>query len=405
MTVVQPHSVDLSHPHQKAKALPPGKVRPAKALCSECGLCDTHYIHYVKEACAFLNQQIADLEEQTHGRSRDLDISDDWYFGVRQTMMAARKKEPIEGAQWTGIVSTVAIEMLNRGLVEGVVCVQNSADDRFQPMPIVARTPEDILAARVNKPTLSPNLSVLEQIEQSGMKRVLVIGVGCQIQALRAVEQTLGLEKLYVLGTPCVDNVTRAGLQTFLDTTSRSPETVVHYEFMQDFQVHFKHEDGSIEKVPFFGLKTNQLKDVFAPSCMSCFDYVNSLADLVVGYMGAPFGWQWIVVRNDRGQEMLDLVMDQLNTQPVMSAGDRQNAVQQSIPAYDKGVTLPMWAAKLMGIVIEKIGPKGLEYARFSIDSHFTRNYLYVKRHHPQKLEAHVPDFAQRIVGQYQLPD
>ncbi|HHP7245785.1 MAG TPA: coenzyme F420 hydrogenase/dehydrogenase beta subunit N-terminal domain-containing protein, partial [Elainellaceae cyanobacterium] len=201
MTVVQPQSVDLSQPHQKAKALPPGKVRPAKALCSECGLCDTHYIHYVKEACAFLNQQIADLEEQTHGRSRDLDISDDWYFGVRQTMMAARKKEPIDGAQWTGIVSTVAIEMLSRGLVEGVVCVQNTADDRFQPMPIVARTPEDILAARVNKPTLSPNLSVLEQIEQSGMKRVLVIGVGCQIQALRAVEQTLGLEKLYVLGT------------------------------------------------------------------------------------------------------------------------------------------------------------------------------------------------------------
>ena len=64
---------------------------------------------------------------------------------------------------------------------------------------------------------------------------------------------------------------------------------------------------GSVETVPFFGLKTNQLKDVFAPSCMSCFDYVNSLADLVVGYMGAPFGWQWIMVRNDRGQEMLDL--------------------------------------------------------------------------------------------------
>jgi hypothetical protein len=33
-----------------------------------------------------------------------------------------------------------------------------------------------------------------------------------------------------------------------------------------------------------------------------------------------------------------------------------------------KAVTLPMWAAKMMGVVIEKIGPKGLEYARFSID-------------------------------------
>lgn len=392
-------------PHKKAKALKSGSRRPAKELCSECGLCDTYYIHYVKEACAFLNQQIAELETSAHGRSRDLDNQDEWYFGVNQEMIAARKQQPIEGAQWTGIVSTIACEMLNRGLVEGVVCVQNTAEDRFQPMPIVARTPEEVLAARVNKPTLSPNLNVLEQIEQSGMKRLLVIGVGCQIQALRAVEQELGLEKLYVLGTPCVDNVSREGLQKFLNTTSKSPDTVVHYEFMQDFRIHFKHEDGSIEKVPFFGLKTNQLKDVFAPSCMSCFDYVNSLADLVVGYMGAPFGWQWIVVRNETGKQMLDLVREQLDTQPVMSQGDRTAAVQQSIPAYDKGVTLPMWAAKMMGVVIERIGPKGLEYARFSIDSHFTRNYLYLKRNYPQKLQQHVPEYAKKIVEQYKLPE
>ncbi|MDJ0581981.1 Coenzyme F420 hydrogenase/dehydrogenase, beta subunit C-terminal domain [Crocosphaera sp.] len=393
------------HPHNKAKALKPGSRRPAKELCSECGLCDTYYIHYVKEACAFLNQQIAELETIAHGKSRNLDDENDWYFGVHQEMMAARKKVPIEGAQWTGIVSTLACEMLERGLVEGVVCVQNTKEDRFQPMPVIARTSEEVLAARVNKPTLSPNLSILEEIEQSNLKRLLVIGVGCQIQALRSVEKELGLEKLYVLGTPCVDNVTREGLQKFLETTSHSPDTVVHYEFMQDFRVHFKHEDGSVEKVPFFGLKTNKLKDVFAPSCMSCFDYVNSLADLVVGYMGAEFGWQWIMVRNDTGKEMLALIEDQINTKPVISQGNRKQAVQQSIAAYDQGVTLPMWAAKLMGVVIERVGPKGLEYARFSIDSHFTRNYLYVKRNHPEKLENHVPDYAKKIVSQYQLPD
>ncbi|GCL36123.1 coenzyme F420 hydrogenase/dehydrogenase beta subunit domain-containing protein [Sphaerospermopsis reniformis] len=397
-------SIDTNK-HKKAKALKPGSVRPAKELCSECGLCDTYYIHYVKEACAFITQRIDELETSTHNRPRNLEDENELYFGVHQEMIAARKIQPIEGAQWTGIVSTIAIEMLNRGLVEGVVCVQNSKEDRFQPMPIIARTPEEILAAKVNKPTLSPNLSVLEQIEKSGMKRLLVIGVGCQIQALRAVEKKLGLEKLYVLGTPCVDNVTRAGLQKFLETTSRSPETVVSYEFMQDFRVHFKHEDGSVEKVPFFGLKTNVLKDIFAPSCMSCFDYVNSLADIVVGYMGAPFNWQWIVVRNDTGKEMLELVKDQLHTQSVMSKGDRKAAVQQGIEAYDKAVTLPMWVAKLMGVVIDKIGPQGLEYGKFSMDSHFTRNYLYVKRNHPEKLEDHVPEFAKRIVAQYKLPE
>ncbi|MFQ3585365.1 MAG: Coenzyme F420 hydrogenase/dehydrogenase, beta subunit C-terminal domain [Cyanobacteriota bacterium] len=385
---------------------------PAKELCSQCGLCDTHYVAQVKEACAFLNQQFTELEEQTHGRSRESvrtgsptsEVSDTDYFGIYEEMFTARKRDPIEGAQWTGIVSSIGMKALSTGLVEGVVCVQADAEDRFKPQPILARTPEEVLAARVNKPTLSPNLSVLEQVEQSGLKRLLVIGVGCQIQALRAVEKQLGLEKLYVLGTPCVDNVSRAGLQKFLETTSRSPDTVVHYEFMQDFRVHFKHEDGSVEKVPFFGLNTKQLKDVFAPSCLSCFDYVNALADLVVGYMGSPLGWQWLVVRNRRGRELLELVWEDLETQLVVSKGSRQAAVQQGIQAYDQAMTLPMWLAHLMGAVIERIGPQGLEYARFSIDSHFTRNYLYVRRQYPEKLEQHVPPFAQRIVGQYQLP-
>ncbi|MEO1133768.1 MAG: coenzyme F420 hydrogenase/dehydrogenase beta subunit N-terminal domain-containing protein, partial [Cyanobacteria bacterium J06639_1] len=254
---------------RRARPITSGRY-PAKELCSRCGLCDTSYVSYVNDACAFINQQIADLEAQAHGRSRQLDDETELYFGVHDRMTAARKKEPIEGAQWTGIVSTIAIAMLENNWVEGVVCVQNSESDRFQPQPVIARTAEEILAARVNKPTLSPNLSILDQIEQSGMKRLLAIGVGCQIQALRAVQDELGLEKLYVLGTPCVDNVTREGLQKFLDTTSRSPNTVVHYEFMQDFRIHYKHEDGSIEKVNFFGLNTRELKDVVAPSSLSC---------------------------------------------------------------------------------------------------------------------------------------
>jgi len=49
-------------PYKKAKALKSSSRRPAKELCSECGLCDTYYISYVKEACAFLNQQISELE-------------------------------------------------------------------------------------------------------------------------------------------------------------------------------------------------------------------------------------------------------------------------------------------------------------------------------------------------------
>ncbi|GJD12777.1 Uncharacterized protein Gasu2_68490 [Galdieria sulphuraria] len=385
---------------------------PAKSLCSHCGLCDTRFIHYVKDSCAFLNQHISELEYTVHGKSRDLEVENELYFGVHLNMIAARRKQPLPGAQWSGIVTSIATRLLETGKVQGIVCVRNDEQDRFQPKPVLATTPEEIYASRVNKPTLSPNLSVLDTVEASGFTRIGVIGVGCQVEALRSVQSKLGLEKLYVLGTPCVDNVTRKGLDKFLRTTSTSPDTVVHYEFMQDFRVHFKHDDKVVggpgkqwtETVPFFGLKTNELKDIFAPSCLSCFDYVNSLADLVVGYMGAPFGWQWIVVRNEIGMEMLDLVSSQIETMPLSSSGNRLQAVQNSIPAYDKGMTLPMWIAQLLGVVIDKLGPKGLEYARFSIDSHFTRNYLYMKRNFPNILQRHVPEYARRIIEQYKLP-
>ena len=344
------------------------------------------------------------METVAHGRSRDLDDEDELYFGVHQRMLSARLVPPLEGAQWTGIVSRIGVLALERGLVDAVLCVQQSPEDRFQPMPILARTPAEVLAARVNKPTLSPNLAVLEQLPGSGIRRLLAIGVGCQIQALRAVEATLPLDCLYVLGLPCVDNVSRSGLQTFLESTSRSPATVVHYEFMQDFRIHFRHSDGSIETVPFFGLDTPRLKDVFAPSCLSCFDYTNAGADLVVGYMGADFGRQWVTVRNPRGQDLLDLVEPELDVAPVSSRGDRRQAVQQGIDAYDRALKLPMWLAELVGFIVQRVGPKGLEYGRFSIDSHFTRNALWVRRHHPAMAEAHIPAFARRIISRYRLP-
>ncbi len=391
-------------PHERAKPLAKGSTYPAKDLCSQCGLCDSRWVAYVRQACAFLNQQFEAMEERVHGRSRDLNNEDELYFGVSQRMLSARLRQPIEGAQWTGIVSRIGVRALETGLVDAVLCVGQSPDDRFTPVPVLARTPEEVLAARVNKPTLSPNLEVLEQLPGSGIRRLMAIGVGCQIQALRAVQATLPLENLYVLGLPCVDNVSRDGLQTFLESASRSPATVVHYEFMQDFRIHFRHSDGSTETVPFFGLDTPKLKDVFAPSCLSCFDYTNAGADLVVGYMGATFGRQWLTVRNPKGQELLDLVESELDVGPVTSRGKRQAAVQQGIDAYDKAVKLPMWLAELVGCIVKRVGPQGLEYGRFSIDSHFTRNALWVRRNHPEKAEAHIPAFAKKIISRYRLP-
>ena len=47
---------------------------------------------------------------------------------------------------------------------------------------MVARCKEDILKARGVKPTLSPNLNTLATVEALDVKRLLFIGVGCQVR-------------------------------------------------------------------------------------------------------------------------------------------------------------------------------------------------------------------------------
>ncbi|CAK0787353.1 hypothetical protein CVIRNUC_010573 [Coccomyxa viridis] len=401
---------------KKAKPIKEGSTYPAKEFCSHCGLCDTYYVAHVKDACAFLGDgmsKIEALEQEVHGRGRDLDSMDDLHFGVHQDMMYALAAPPVPGAQWTGVVTRIAIEMLESGQVEAVVCVQSDERDRFTPKPMVARCREDIIKARGVKPTLSPNLNTLATVEALDVKRLLFIGVGCQVQALRSVEKYLNLDALYVLGTNCVDNGPRQGLEKFLNVASSDPDSVLHYEFMQDYRVHIKHTDGSFEYIPYFCLPANELNDVIAPSCYSCFDYPNALADLVVGYMGVDYRGrdmtshpQYITVRNERGQRMLDTVKSHLQVLPTMQAGDRRPFVLQTVIADDEAKLgkapkpLPKPVGNVLAKVLTWLGPKGLEFGRYSTDYHYIRNYIYVNRHMGAKRAArHVPEFAKRLVA------
>jgi 7-hydroxymethyl chlorophyll a reductase len=43
-----------------------------------------------------------------------------------------------------------------------------------------------------------------------------------------------------------------------------------------------------------------------------------------------------------------------------------------------------------------------MEFAKYSIDYHYIRNFLSVQRNWPKKrAEMHIPEFAKRIVAEY----
>lgn len=198
----------------RAKPVDPsrGQRYPALEHCSRCGLCDTYYVAKVNEACAFIGDgmsRVEQMEAAVHGRARRRN-SDESRLGVNASRtFYARCKQPVSGSQWTGVVTSIASKMLEKGVVDAVVLTGSAPDDPLQPVGVIARTVQEVINCRGVKPVIAPTLAVLEELEklvrnassEKSVRRVLYVGVGCQVQALRAVEKHLGLEKLYVLGT------------------------------------------------------------------------------------------------------------------------------------------------------------------------------------------------------------
>jgi coenzyme F420-reducing hydrogenase beta subunit len=383
--------------------------------------------------------KVDDLELRVHGRSRELDsmvwgnndagttnniqdmIADESRFGVMYQPMTLARGIQMENAQWTGVVTSIALAMLESNQVDAVVCIASNNDSSSssnssswsEPQTILAKTCDDVLRGRGVKPALAASLNVLDQIQaDTSIRRLLFCGVGCAVQAFRAVQHRLDLDAVYVLGTNCADNSpTPQAARNFIQNgvqiknDDSDDDTVLGYEFMQDYRVHVKTKNNYYKK-PYFCLPGSIAKQSIAPSCLACFDYTNALADVVVGYMAAPLvgdnermdaSWQTLTVRNERGAKMVATATaaGRLDIGPVATGtGSHENiAVATTLSDFmvqsminDDNVVdvgerhqgMPVWMGEILAFVLRTTGPKGVAFARYSIDYHVLRNYLHV---------------------------
>jgi coenzyme F420 hydrogenase subunit beta len=404
---------------------PPPKLenpRFDEPLCSRCGLCmgNAWPTEESLQCCVFNTGWLGKHEKKLFGRNRDADDADELRFGISRERFNARLSPPIEGAQWSGIITRTAQKALESGLVEAVVTLHGTT---LQPKAALATTAEEILQERGNKPVLSPALQAIHTAWRKNIRKLLVIGAACHVHVIRDFKERhpyLQDVELSVIGIPCTDNLEPAHLRWVFRHISRSPDTVVNFEFMQDYMVHIVHSGGKVEKIPFFCLPAAVLKvGVFSNSCMSCFDYINSLSDLTVGYFGAPFSpdgkLQWVLVRTEKGEKLLDLVRREITISPEKGSGDCFRAVKASIQPtigpilrprmLDDRKAMPLLFGYLLSFQKSRSGPQGIKFARYSIDIHALRNYFFVMHYTPERLELLVPDHILRLVESYDIRD
>jgi coenzyme F420 hydrogenase subunit beta len=326
-----------------------------------------------------------------------------------QAMHRARLTPAAPGAQWTGITTALGAALLRAGRVDAVLTVVPDPEDRWRPMPALITDPDDIAQARGMRMGYAPLLALLQPAAAAGHRRIAVIGIPCQVQALRGVEEQLGFERIYVIGTPCSDNTTTENFHRFLGLLTDAPETVSYLEFRADYRVEMRFDDGQTKLIPFLKLPISDLPDDFFPmTCRTCTDYTNALADVTVGYMGGT-GAQWLIVRNERGQEIVELLGDGLVLEPVADKGDRRSAVAGFLENTRRAAgglplrRMPGWLRPLMGWLMPRVGPKGLEFARARVEMKAIETVLHLRRAHPRLMRHMVPAHIWDLVAPYDL--
>lgn len=402
-----PYSVSML---EKLKDRGMGEAVPHRALCTDCGISRTDQPERCGRACQFIKPDYPSLENAVHGRVRDKSKQEDEaWFGVYNRMVRASMKVPKSGAQWTGITSELAKRLLVKGLVDAVIAVGPSPEDRWRPEPRLITEPADMDACRGMRMGYAPILSLVEPALAAGHKRLAVVGIPCQVYALRALEKEYGFERLYVIGTPCSDNTTTEHFHEFLALLSDQPETVNYLEFRADYQVELRFDDGRRQEIPFLKLPISKLRPDFFPlTCQTCVDYTNTLSDITVGYMAGE-SQQWLIIRNQRGEELLELLGDDVRVGEPGSSGKRERHVRGFMANVERSANglpvraMPDFVRPLAAWLMPKIGPKGLEFARTRVEMKAIETILHLRRKAPSKLKNMVPDHVWDLAAAYGL--
>ena len=378
-------------------------------LCTDCGISRSSDPKRCGQACQFIKPDYPGLEARVHGRARDAGRPDEMFFGPFRRMLRAAMRQPREGAQWTGIATRIGERLLETGAVDAVLAMAPDPDDQWKPVPVLVTSPEGMAQCRGMRMGYAPLLALLEPARARGFRRLAVIGIPCQIYALRALEATLGFERIYVVGTPCSDNTTTANFHRFLDLLADDPDDITYLEFRADYRVELRFRDGRVREIPFLQLPISKLPpDFFPMTCRTCVDYTNVLADITVGYMGGQ-GEQWLLVRNDRGEELLGLLGDEVRISEPGSAGKRAGPVKGFLKNVELAAgglplrTMPDWLRPIVGWLMPRVGPRGLEFARARVEMKAVETVLHLRRQFPQRMKNMVPAHVWALVKPYGL--
>jgi len=275
--------------------------------CKRCGIC--------LRTCPRSNFDAAELDEFFFGRKRTSEEP----FGIHLSLQVTRALDPqvMSAGQDGGVATALLLNALDSELIDGAIVSSTDTSQPWLPVPSIARSHEEILAAAGTRYSYSPGLLALKKVADEQLKKVVFVGPPCQVIALRRMQRA-NLKKMVgpvdlVIGLFCSESFSyeRLMLEKIQKGMGINLNDVEKMNIKGRMQLTLK--GGKIVEIPL-----KEARSYAEPYCRFCGDFSAEFADISLGGVGLD-GQTFTVTRTEHGKRFLDAAVESgaLEVRPV----------------------------------------------------------------------------------------
>ena len=224
---------------------------------------------------------------------------------VQAVMAKSLDKSTLARGQYGGVTSTFVALALKKKMIDGVILTRRGKE--LLSSGTMARDKKQVLACAGSNYIASPTLEAFNKGVQEPYKKIGAVGIPCQVLALgkmriNPLENKNSIDKLgLVIGLFCTWALSYKETLQFLKK---------EYPIDQIGKMDIPPPPANVFQLEMpKGLKSLSLDIVrkfVRPTCGVCLDMTAEFSDLSVGATEGIPGWNTIIVRTPKGQELLE---------------------------------------------------------------------------------------------------
>lgn len=266
--------------------------------CIRCGLC-----YYVCPR-SFLPVKILNMNQENTSEIKE--YSNVGFFTEAHSART-KIKEIAEICQDGGISSTILYHLFEEKIIDCALGAKMS-NTPWRPEPLLIKNKEEILLTAGTKYVNNPTLGLINQFHEEN-KSIAVVGVPCMMQALlKSRIFDIDIPALnnvkYRIGIFCMESFSYESLLKICEVLKTDVKTAKKMDINKGKFFVFT-ENGEELTVPI-----KEISHLAREDCEICFDLTSESADISIGSIGSPSGWNTVLIRTQEGKELYDALIE-----------------------------------------------------------------------------------------------